>query len=143
MKTIYQDVLKRLEAQIPSLRWIDLDKGQMRHERPPIVFPAALIKLQIPRADNLNQNKQLVDGQISIKLCFDFTGYTDANTPEEHRLNSLAYFDVVDLVYSKLQGWGTSEMNTLARINQYEEERPDAYKVTVITFSTQWHESVI
>lgn len=140
MKTIYQSILNRLLAEVPELKWIDLDKGQMRFERPPVLFPAALINLQVPNSQNLNSTKQLVRAQVSIKLCFDFTGNTDANTPEEHRLNSLAYFDVVDKVFSKLQGWGTDELNPLERVNQYDEQRPDAYKISVITFSTGYYE---
>lgn len=140
MKTTYQNILNRLIAEVPELKWIDLDKGQMRFDRPPIVFPAALISIQIPRSENLNDTRQLVNAQVSIKLCFDFTGYTDASTPEAQRLNSLSYFDLVDKVFSKLQGWGTAEINPLERINQYDEQRPDAYKVSVITFSTAYHE---
>jgi len=143
MKTIYQAILNQLQAQVPSLKWIDLDKGQMRFEKPPIVFPAALIGLQVARAENLNQTKQLVNAQITIKLCFDFTGNTDASTPEEHRLNSLAYFDLVETVFNKLQGWATAEMNPLERSNQFDEQRPDAYKVTTITFSTNYYEQAI
>lgn len=140
MKTTYQSILNRLTAEVSELKWIDLDKGQMRFERPPVAFPAALISLQIAKSENLNHTKQLVNAQIGIKLCFDFTGNTDASTPEAHRLNSLAYFDLVDKVFSKLQGWGTAELNPLERVNQYDEQRPDAYKVTVMTFTTAYYE---
>lgn len=142
MKTIFNDIFNRLLAEVPELKWIDLDKGQMRIERPPILFPAALIKIQIPRSDNLNETRQLVDAQITVKLCFDYTGETSAITPEAARLTSFEYYDMVDTVWAKLQGWRTAEINSLKRTGQFDEERPDAYKQTNIVFTTSYHETI-
>jgi len=119
-----------------------LDKGQMNFERPAIVFPAALITIQIPQAENLNNTKQLVNAIVTIKLCFDFTGNTSNITPELERLKSLEYLDKVDKVYSKFQGWRTNEFNPFYRITNFSEQRPDAYKVNSTSFKTAYHEAI-
>lgn len=141
MKTIYTSLLARLEAEVPELKWIDLDKGQMFYDRPPVLFPAALIQLQMPKATNLNSTLQECDVLITIRLCFDFTGETSNITPQADRDNSLAYFDLKQKVYEKLQGWSTTEMNALKRVNEHDEPRNDAYKVSTISFTTAYHDS--
>jgi len=138
MKTLYEALIARLEAEVPELKWIDLEKGQMNFSRPPIVFPAALIQLQLPKAENLNSTKQECAALITIRLCFDFTGETSNITPEADRLDSLNYFDIKQKVYKALQGWSTTEMNTLKRVNEFDELRPDQYKVSGISFTTSY-----
>lgn len=138
MKTLYENVLARLESQVPELDWIDLEKGQMNFARPPILFPAALIQLQLPKAENLNSTKQQCTALITVRLCFDYTGETGNITPEADRLESLDYFDVKQKVYEKLQGWSPSETNALQRVNEFDELRPDGYKVTGISFATNF-----
>lgn len=140
MKNLYQAIVEKIKTDIPELKWADLDKGQMNYERPPISFPAALINIQLPKCDDLNTKKQLVDANIIIRLCFDFTGNTSGVTPKMERDKSLAYFDILEKVYKTFQGFGTAEFNELSRINVFEEQRPDAYKVVGIVFKTAYQD---
>jgi hypothetical protein len=140
MKNLYQAIVEKIETAIPELRWVDLDKGQMNYERPPIAFPAALINITLPKCDDLNTKKQLVDAIIIIRLCFDFTGNTSLSTPKIERDKSLKYFDTQEKVYTTFQGFGTAEFNALSRINVFEEKRPDAYKVVGIVFKTDYQD---
>lgn len=140
MKNIYQAILAQLEAQVPELKWIDLDKGQMNFERPPVLFPAALIDIDVVKAQNLNSRRQLCDAAINVKLCFDYGGNTDANTPTQARQDSLGYFDLKEKVYANLQGYGNAEMNGLERVREFSEPRRDHYKVINIVFTTQYRD---
>jgi len=140
MTTIYESLLARLSAQVPELKWIDLQKGQMNYERPTIVFPAALISIQLTNCENLNSKKQRCDVIITVDLCFDFTGNTSISTPEAERLKSLAYFAVVEKTYANLQGWGTAAFNPLSRTNVIDPPRPDAYKVVKNVFKSAFHD---
>lgn len=138
MKNIYLNIMDKLQTDVPELFWVDLQKGQMNYQRPPILFPAALIKLNLPKAHNLNSTKQMCDALITIDLCFDFTGNTDMTTPALARSESLKYMDVKEKVFASLQGFKNAEMNALERVNEHEQERPDAYKVTSISFMTSF-----
>lgn len=140
MKNIYIAVSDRLAANVPELKWLDLDKGQMNYERPTVVFPAALIGLTLPKAEDLNHKKQICEAYITLRICFDFSGNTNMSTPEANRLDALAYFDLVEKIYVNLQGWNTAEFNPLSRVNVSEELRPDGYKVVKITFKTSYHD---
>lgn len=142
MKTIYNEILEKLITDIPELKWIDLDTGQMNFERPPILFPAALITIQVPRAEDLNRSKQLCQANIIIKLCFDYTGQTSAITPKIDRDRALTYFDLIEKVFKTLQAWHTTEFNPLSRTNVFDEQRPDGYKVAGVSFSTEYYETL-
>ncbi len=141
MKNIFNEIVKKMAVDFPEIPWVDWDKGQMNYDRPPVVFPAALVTIQVPQSENINNTLQLVNAIVTIKLCFDFTGNTSNITAEADRLKSLEYLDTVDKLYSKFQGWRTAEFNPLARINNLEEQRPDAYKVNSTSFKTAYHEA--
>lgn len=138
MKNIYLNILDQLKAEVPELFWVDLQKGQMNYQRPPILFPAALVKIQLPKASNMNSTKQMCEALITIDLCFDYSGNTDMTTPADARAESLKYMDLKEKVFAKLQGLKTADMNALERVNEYEEPRPDGYKVTSISFMTSF-----
>lgn len=141
MKNLYQAVIEKIGVAIPEILWADLNKNQMNFERPPIVFPAALVDISLPKCIDLNAKKQLVDAIITIKLCFDFTGNTSLSTPKIERDKSLAFFDIQEKVYQTFQGWCTAEFNSLSRINVFEENlRPDGYKVVGIVFKTDYQD---
>lgn len=143
MKNLFKAITAQLDA-IPRIKWVDEEKGQMNYnpslERPPLLFPAALVTISLPNTQNYNQSKQQAQAQVRIQLCFDFTGNTNTKTPAADRDRSLAYYDVVDEVYQALQGFSTSEFNELERRNFSHLLRPDQYKTVVITFVTDFLE---
>lgn len=140
MKKIFKAITAQLDT-VAALKWIDEDKGQLNFERPPVLYPAALITLSIPASRNMNRTLQSATLQVAVKLAFDFGGNTNAITPEEARDASLAYYDTVELVYKALQGFSTSEFNALERINFVPLPRPDAKKVMQMTFTSSFQDN--
>ena len=49
-KEIMKAVMDRIRQEIPALRWIDADEGQLdfQDSRPPVAFPCCLIELYYP-----------------------------------------------------------------------------------------------
>lgn len=139
MKDIFLQVKDRAK-EITSIRLIDLEKGQMNYERPPVVFPCILVDIQYPKTQNLNHVIQHVQARIVLRVCFDFTGNTSSDTPDEVLQQSLDYLDVVESVYKKFQGWRNSELNPFTRSSCVPEKRNDAYKVVPIVFNTEFHD---
>ena len=139
MKTIFKEITAQLDT-VPGLNWIDEDKGQMNFERPPVLFPCALVSLSLPQTQNYNQDNQQCDLQVSVTLAFDFSGNTNNLTPEADRERSLAYYDMVDLVYKSLQGFSSVNFNKLERRNFRPIPRPDQYKTVNMTFTSEFIE---
>lgn len=139
MKFLFQSIQARLKAEVPELRWIDMDKGQLDYyDKPPVSFPCALISVQLPRTVDLGAKKQKCDALVVIRLGFDFSGNTSQITPDAAMNKSLQYFDLAEKVYEALQGYQESTYNTLSRQSLREEKRPDMIKVVNIPFSTSF-----
>jgi len=124
MKTIYNAVMARLKDQVPELKWIDLDTGQLdvKTDRPSIMFPCALIGIGIKPKRNLTDTIQECDAIVTVRLAFDQKALrTNAEAPEEARVKSLAPYDVIADVYAALQGYGTDGFDSLCRTEQGKE----------------------
>lgn len=119
MKTIYTAIIARLQAEVPALKWIDMNMGQLdTNERPAVMLPCAMISIKIPSAKSITDTLQDCKGQITILLGFDNLDRTSANAPEAVRNAGLAVYDVIADVYAALQGWGTEHFDSLSRTSQ-------------------------
>jgi hypothetical protein len=141
MKFIYEAILARIASQVPEIKYIDLDKGQFEMERPPVVFPACLISLQVTGASENRRDSLHKQVLVSLRIGWDYFGNTSSITPTPNRAESLAYFDLIEKVEKALQGWddGTRRFNYLSLVAIREERRPDI-KVVNIPFRTSFHQ---
>ncbi|WP_425628854.1 hypothetical protein [Cellulophaga lytica] len=139
MKTLFKEITAKLDA-VASIKWVDEDKGQMNFERPPVLFPAALVTISLPSTRNITISKQQASAQIAVKLCFNYGGNTNSVTPDTDRDRSLQYYDVVDEVYKALQGFSSPHFNALERRAFNHILRPDEHKTVVLTFTTDFIE---
>ena len=142
METLFNKIVERITTIVPEIKWTDLDKGQINNFeiKPPILYPAVLIGLQLPRTlDMDNAGKvQECNALVNIRLVVDYSGNTSAVTPEAEREKSMAYFRLADKVYKALQGWGDPAFNELSRQSLREEQRPDGLKVINMPFTTAY-----
>lgn len=135
MKETYLKLLELLQP-ISSIRWIDADKGQLSSEkRPPLAFPACLIRIEIINAESQGNKIQLVNLRITLRLAFTFVGATASQTPEEVRNESLTYFDTIQAVYLALQGTVNQNGGRFNRKSQSEQDG-EGIKVVNLTFDT-------
>lgn len=136
IEDIYSGIYDLL-ATIPEIKWVDQDFGQMEMERPPVVYPCVLIGIDLPRTENLGQNKQNCNVIINLRICFSYTGEVSFKAPEEARERGLAYYRTVKEIYKKVQGQRIG-LRPLSRTQQMENNRPDRVKVLDMPFSTMF-----
>lgn len=139
MIIIYKTVLQKL-AEISALKWIDKNKGQLDYAAPPIAMPCALIRVNLPKCDDLGGNVQQCIGSFSVTLAFKFGGETSKSTPEAIRNQSLEYYQLVEDVYKKLQGYSTSELSPFSRKRVDEEIRQDGLILLTMHFETDYQD---
>lgn len=139
MKELFKYLRTQLMA-IPGIAWVDADKGQTAsyETRPPIAFPAALIKIDFPRIENMGAGKQKYTARIIIKLVWDYSGITDSTADDELLAQSLSYFDLVEATKQKLKGAIdlTVFNKPLELVSMQEENRRDELKVMNFVFET-------
>lgn len=127
MKTVYTSVMNRLESEVPSLSWIELNVGQLKQidkgEILPMTYPCALIGISIPECADITDKTQDCKAVVDIMLLFDpiQAGETASNLPEDERNNALKPYNVISDVYRVLQGFETDHFNALSRTSQGEE----------------------
>ncbi len=129
MKTIYNAILGQLKSLTDNktLRWVDMEKGQLKQtgdkERPPLAYPCALIGIALPKCTDVTDKIQDCTATITVKLVFDpmLSERTSAAAPDDVRNKALDPYDVIADVYKTLQGFSTENFDCLSRTSQGEE----------------------
>ncbi len=128
MKTIYNQLLQRLEEKVPQLKWIDLDCGQYEsNERPAVALPCCLLSIEVADTEDITETIQDCKARISARLAFENTGRTAGNAPEIVREKSLQVYDTIADVYKALQGFETENFEALRRTRQGKEKSRHGY----------------
>ena len=96
-KDIFVSLCDRLEKEVPSLRWIDEDLGQLND-------------IEYSGCRDLTDLCQLVDLKITLKLAFPYQGESYSKAPEKVREKALDRYAVVSEVHDCLQGWTADEI---------------------------------
>lgn len=163
MDILFESICNRLANQVPELRWIDWEQGQLEipAEKLPLFFPAVLIDIQDIQWSNVGDQMQVGDVTIQVRLCFDIYEdlYTVDGEPNPTRETALERLKLVNKVYKALQGFEggiiqdltehgpmhtipppppvflDNHFNKLNRIRTNSERRDDGYKVITTTFA--------
>lgn len=142
-KQIFMDICDRIEAQVPELKWIDLDSGDidMQSERPSVAFPACLIDINYSSCEDQTSTEQLVTANVIVRVAFQPRGATNNKSPV--RASSLSVLDTVEKVHAALQGWhNTGAFSTLTRVSASGERRRDGLKVYRLQYQTTFIDSI-
>jgi hypothetical protein len=86
MKSIYNAIIAQLKSEIPAIKWIDLDEGQLNYhtERPNVAFPAVLISVDITHCTDILDTVQHCEARVSIRIVQNpSTSRTNATAPDE------------------------------------------------------------
>lgn len=142
MKELFLITLALLKA-IPSLKWVDKDKGQLEifDTKPSVPFPCALIKVELQGCQSIGGKIQHCGALITVKLGFDLSvSETAAAAPDEAVQRSLAYYDIVDSVYTAMQGYTDDQVNELDRTSAKESINKAGITILQIPFSTTFED---
>jgi len=140
MKTIYTAVMERLKTQVPALKWIEMDIGQLNQQNPPVAFPCALVGIKLTRCQSVTDSLQDCEARISVRLAFNTQLNTAAAVPDAARNTSLTVYDTIAAVYAALQGWGTDNFDSLSRTAQGDEPPRNGLFIYKLEFSTSFED---
>lgn len=120
MKAIYLSLMARLQSEVPEIKWIDEDNGQLDGAaRPAVSWPCCLIDISYPRCEDITDTEQSAKVAIGIRLGWDVKADTAANIPESIRNNGLSPYGLIDKTHRCLQGFLPSGCSdTLSRTAQ-------------------------
>ncbi len=133
-------VMNRLEKNVPQIRWVDAEMGQLSgsDERPPVAFPCALVDLSYTSCETLSGGAQKIKATVKIRIAFDWIPPTSTGVPVSLREKAFGYLDVLESVNKALHWWdGGKLFNPMRRISCMP-ERSGKRKIYVITYETEF-----
>ncbi len=139
MKSLYLKLIELL-TEIPELKYIDLNFGQLQEEKPPLIYPAVLIKIDASVTDDVQDFFQIMTGNFELTLCVKMLNESNAAAPEDVREKALQYFDISEKIYKKLQGYQDSNLESFSQKTVRDQILRKGLKTTVQNFETSWKE---
>lgn len=150
MDILYLSLLRRLEAEVSELKWIDEESGQLElpEESYPVQFPCILIDIQNIKWETQGKRQQYGDCLLRFRIAFDIYEDTHKNAPDlQTALNRLK---LVNKIHTALEHFGgfiladpdnvgqyfDKHFKRLVRVNTATEQRQDALKVYAMDYMT-------
>ena len=149
MDILFKSIATRLEQEVPELRWIDWEQGQidMNLEKTyPLQFPAVLIDFTNINWSSIKHGVQ--DGEVTVLIKVVFDIYEDLNNHAPDRDMALSRLELLKKIHKALHnfageilpdnnnGFEDSHFNRLERTSTSSERRDDGLKVINMLYVT-------
>ena len=127
MDTIFTDVLSRL-SQVPELRFVGEDWGQLNFDQPPVNFPCGLIDLSEVDYSDAGRNRQKADAKLVITIAdIRYDGIAAFN-PAKVNEQAFLIFQIMEKVNSLIHGYGNEYHSKFSRKKIKKVEREDSIR---------------
>ncbi len=144
MKNLYNTILSRIASQVPEIKMVDFDMGQLEllanDLRPGLIFPCCLVDLEYTNCEDTYDGQQLVSARITLKLAFEVQHPSDSLTQEARRNSALSIFDTVNKLHVAFQWFSTDEFSAFSRLSLAPDRRFTGIKVFDAVYSTTFVE---
>ncbi len=108
-KEIFIAVCDRLKTEVPQLRWIDAEEGQLNTgERPAVAFPCCLIDISYPSCETHMGGRQKIKAQMQLRVAFQAGGGVQMRQPLNLSGNTLSPAWTRWIRYTRLCNGGTA-----------------------------------
>ena len=143
----YLSIVARIKEEVPDIKWIDLDIGQLEQDtdRPAVQFPCLLVDFLDTTYDELGQLVETGKSTVQLRLGFAPFSATNSATPVNYQEKALFYFELENKVFIALHGWSlvygeNTISQPLVRKRAATEQRDDTYRVRVMQFTTDFED---
>lgn len=141
---IFIALCDHLEKEVPELRWIDEDEGQLNTQpgvRPAVDYPCCLVDISYPDCQDTNETEQLVNAAITLRIGFQPAGETNNKAPEPVRRKALERLSVIEKVQNSMQGWTAEDIiSPISRKSSQSSIMANKVKVYTIVYKTTFLE---
>lgn len=140
MKHIITDIQNRLSSEVPELKYIAQDWGQLDlfGDFPPLKFPAALIDITNATFSNAGRGVQEAQVTISVTIA-DLSNLISRNASQTMQDRAYRIFDIMKKVQKALHQWnGANDYAPLVREAMNRTVREDGARMRTLIYSTTW-----
>lgn len=141
MKHILFAVMERLQKEVPELRYIAEDWGQLDfyQETPPVKFPCALISVSSIQFEGETMGIRHAKMTLLIRVADAPAVSGTMAAPESYRNRAFAIFELMDDIGNALYGFcGDDEFNELEQKTVTHYSREDAIREYAMLFETEY-----
>jgi len=140
MESIFKEIKTAILTNVPEIKWIDLDEGQLdSFEAPPIDYPCLLVEFPKARYSNIADGGQMADVTVIVKLVFKIWEKFNAAVPIANQPGAFAHFDIIRKVVRYLHGLDGDNRSELMRVSYNKSAKPDP-KVYEIAFECEYYD---
>jgi hypothetical protein len=143
MRALFSQLFTAIQdrlATIPEVKWIDQDLGQLEDydTRPAVSFPCVLIDFNQTTFEQMQQNRQLANITITLRLGFPAMSYAANVAPLSVKEKALQYYELEQAIFEAIQDFDAGGlMQECTRVNVATEQRKgDNLRVRVMTFTS-------
>lgn len=115
MEEILLAVMAKL-SEITSLRWVDINVGQMDSETPPVDYPCALVDVSSINYRSAGGRRQTGEALVEVELFFTVRSPSNSSAPARVREQAFKHFNTIKEVYVALQGLSGECFSGLNRV---------------------------
>ncbi len=139
MKHIFLNIQDRIANQVPALRYIDKNWGQLNFPQPPVQWPCCLIDL-----DNIDYSQaadrcRLAEASISLTVADHHTVRSSAKAPSKS--DAYDILDIITTIIEVLEGYRVPDTTqALTRTRLQKTYSDQSYDIYTLTFTTAWIE---
>ena len=140
MKTILNNILDHLTTEIPALKYVDENWGQLDYYAPshPVKYPCALADVNNAEWSDLGNLCQTGLAQVRITVADMKIGNTSKAAPASQRQKAFEIIDLMTGIHRALHGWRPVEhASRLTRTATRLIQREDGIKQYEMLFAIQ------
>ena len=131
IKTVFEAVRDKLKVDVPEIRWIDEENGQLtEYETPPLEFPCALVDTQAVAFNGTEDYQSTANTRVTVQFGFKTMETTNHLVPNS---NAFAYSAILEKAVNALQGLEPANSSGFTKEGYMRIKRAD-YKVYEVTF---------
>lgn len=144
MKALYNTILDRIKTQVPEIKMIDFEMGQIESlindQRPSVLFPCCLVDIDYLNCDDETDTTQQVEARVTLKFAFQQQNNTDSLATSAKRNAGLLLFDTIEKAHTALQGYSTNEFSKFSRRAMTPDRRFVGIKIIDVVYETTFEE---
>lgn len=139
---LLQQIKNRIIDQVPEIRYINQELGQLEEARPPVTYPCVLIDMdEFEFTEAGNEPKQMADGFVVIRLALPSYSSSSNLAPDAVFEKAMDYYELEYKMYSALHNWAPTGFSRMLRKKTSTEKREDNKRVRVMPFAINFEDS--
>lgn len=133
---IFEDITAKIKANVPGIKWIDIDEGQFElfGENAPVDYPCLLIGFPQASYQQNGYLNQVADMTVSIRVAFRVFEKLNGDVPTQFKDEALAHYNILQDVMKCIHGMKSEHYGHLIRTSWAKDQSIDP-KIYNVDFS--------